>query len=84
MPHTIEVEIERNYAAFKDMLGDLLPGDRGKYALLHDRKLVGVYRTAADAERAGYAQFKDQPYSIQLVSKTPIDLGFYSYAISQG
>lgn len=84
MAHSIEVEIERNYAAFKDMLSDLLPDRLGQYALLHDQKLAGLYPTVGEAERAGYAQFKDEPYSIQLVSQKPVDLGFYSYAIAQG
>lgn len=83
MPHAIEVEIERNLAAFKDMLSKLLKDSEGKYALLHDQQLEGLYETPGAAERAGYEKFKDSPYSIQLVSKMPIDLGFYSYAISQ-
>ncbi len=84
MAHAIEVEIERNYAAFKDMLDDLLPQNGGQYALLHNQRLEGIFPTAGHAERAGYERFKDQPYSIQLVSRTPVDLGFYSYAISPG
>lgn len=84
MAHAIEVEIERNYAAFKDMLPQLLIEGKGQYALLHNQELKGLYPTAGEAERAGYAQFKDAPYSIQLVSAEPVDLGFYSYALSQG
>jgi hypothetical protein len=84
MAHAIEVEIERNYAAFKDMLPELLEESRGRYALLHNQELKGIYATAGEAERAGYAQFKDVPYSIQLVSEEPVDLGFYSYALSKG
>ncbi|MEG3147830.1 hypothetical protein U1839_24535 [Sphingomonas sp. RT2P30] len=84
MAHAIEVEIERNFAAFKDMLGNLLPQNAGRYALLHDQELKGLYTTPGDAERAGYAQFKEAPYSVQLVTDEPIDLGFYSYALSQG
>jgi len=84
MAHAIEVEIERNYAAFVDMLPELLRQSEGQYALLHNQKLEGVYPTAGEADRAGYEKFHEAPYSIQLVSNTPIDLGFYSYAISQG
>jgi len=84
MAHAVEVEIERNYAAFKEMLDELLPENKGSYVLLHRQELRGVYATAGDAERAGYEQFKDEPYSIQLVDPEPIDLGFYSYALSHG
>lgn len=84
MPHSVEVEIERNYAAFKDMLPDLIREHQGQYALLHNQELEGVYPSAGDADRAGYRKFADAPYSIQLVSDEPIDLGFYSYALSKG
>lgn len=84
MAHAIEVEIERNYAAFKDMLPALMEEAAGKYALLRDQRLEGVFSTPGEAERAGYAQFRDAPYSIQLVSQKPVDLGFYSYALTEG
>lgn len=82
MSHAVEVEIERNYAVFKDMLEELIATGEGKYALFHDRELRGVFETAGEAGRAGYAQFVEQPFSIQLVSKEPVDLGFFSYAPS--
>ena len=84
MPHSVEVEIERNYAAFKDMLPNLMRDHEGQYALLHNQKLEGVYPTAGDADRAGYRKLNEAPYSIQLVSDEPIDLGFYSYALFKG
>lgn len=81
MTHAIEVEIERNYAAFKDIMPTLLAGSEGQYALMRDQELRGVYASAGDAERAGYELFGDELYSIQLVSSKPVDLGFYSYAL---
>jgi hypothetical protein len=82
MSHAVEVEIERNYAVFKDMLDQLLAEGEGKYALFHDRELRGVFNTAGEAGKAGYANFMDKPFSIQLVSREPVDLGFFSYAPS--
>lgn len=84
MAQAIEVEIERNYAVFKDMLDELLENSAGQYALFHGQEFKGIYPTASEAGRAGYAQFKDKPFSIQLVSKEPVDLGFYSYAATHG
>ena len=83
MAHAIEVEIDRNFAAFREMLNSLLPGKAGQYALLRDQKLEGMFPSPGDAERAGRARFNDERYSIQLVSKEPIDLGFYSYGYTQ-
>lgn len=84
MAHAVEVEIERNYAAFMDMLDRLLVSDAGKYALLQAQKLIGIYPTAKAAGAAGYSKFSDSPFSIQLVSNEPVDLGFYSHAAHQG
>lgn len=84
MAHAIEVEIERNFAVFKDMLDALIETNAGQYALLHAQQLKGLFPTAAQAGRAGYSEFGDKPFSIQLVSKEPVDLGFFSYAPSHG
>jgi hypothetical protein len=84
MSHAIEVEIERNYAAFKDLLGSLLTESPGQYALLHQQRLVGLFQSPGEAERAGFKKFGEDPYSIQLVSDEPVDLGFYSYAMAKG
>ncbi|MGQ7830407.1 hypothetical protein [Altererythrobacter sp. Z27] len=84
MAHSIEVEIERNYAVFLDLLRSLLPKEAGRYALLHDQKLIGVFDSPADAERKGFEKFGKSPYSIQQVDSEPVDLGFYSYAIPEG
>ena len=79
--HTIEVEIERNYAAFKELIGSLLPKEEGRYALMHKQELVGLFDTAGAAEIAGYKAFGDKPYSIQEVDPQPLDLGFFSHAL---
>ena len=83
MAHAIEAEIDRNYAAFQDIMATLPLEARGQYALLRDQQLEGLFATPGAAERAGYTRFQDQSYSIQLVSDEPIDLGFYSYAVPE-
>lgn len=84
MAHSIEVEIERNYAAFLDMRERLMQKAAGQYALLRDRGLQGLFKSAAEAEREGYRRFGGDNYSIQQVTSEPIDLGFYSYALPDG
>ena len=84
MAHAIEVEIQRNYAAFLDILERLLPADRDRYALFHQQSLAGVFDTPGEAARAGFAKFGKAPYSIQLVTDEPVDLGFMSNAIRPG
>lgn len=84
MAHSIEVEIQRNYAAFLDMLENLLPAHLGKYVLLHNQELAGVFETPGAAARDGFAKFGDAAYSIQIVTDEPVDLGFISNAVRSG
>ena len=84
MAHSIEVEIERNYATFLSILSDLLSENFGRYALLRAQKLEGIFDSPAQAERAGYSKFGAEAYSIQEITAEPVDLGFYSYAIPEG
>jgi hypothetical protein len=84
MQHTPAAEIQRNYAAFLDMLDELLPHSFGRYALLHDQKLEGVFDSPGEAARTGFAKFGSMPYSIQIVTDEPVDLGFMSNAIRAG
>ena len=84
MTHAKEVEIERNYAVFLDLLGELMPQNEGRYALFRDCRLEGVFDTPGDAVRSGTARFGDQQFSIQLITDKPVDLGFYSHALPAG
>jgi hypothetical protein len=84
MQQALDVEIQRNYAAFVDLLETLLPENRGKFALLHRQELEGVFDTPGQAARTGFAKFGNLPYSIQLVTDEPIDLGFMSNALRPG
>ena len=84
MARTREAEIQRNYAAFQDMLAFLLPDNDGRYALLHDEQLAGVFDSPGEAATTGFAKFGRAPYSIQIITDEPVDLGFMSNAIRQG
>jgi hypothetical protein len=74
-------EIERNRDFFLNELPKLLPERRGKYALLRNEKIIGFFDTPNDAVTAA-RQFDDQMYSIQQVTDLPVNLGFFSYAVS--
>ena len=79
-----EAEIERNYAAFTEILQDLIAEYAGKYALFFEQKLEGIFETPGTAARSGFEKFGDRPYSIQLITDRPVDLGFMSNAIREG
>lgn len=78
------VEIDRNLEFFLRELPSLLPAFRGKFALLRHAAIVGYYDTVQDAVSAANALFPDGIYSIQQVTDSATDLGYYSHAMRLG
>jgi hypothetical protein len=81
---TKQEEVDRNFTFFQQELPQLLPGQRGKFALIRDCKITGFYDTAQDALTAGSQLFQDGLFSIQRVTEEIGDLGFYSHAMHLG
>jgi hypothetical protein len=76
-------QVETNYKTFRQKLPDLLKTHAGKFALMRDGTVVEFFDTARDAYAAGQQLFKDNLFSIQEVIEIPVDLGFFSHAITQ-
>jgi hypothetical protein len=76
-------QIRRNYEAFIAQLPQLVVRHRGKFALMHNGEIVELFDTARDAYVAGQKLFPDAPFSVQEVTETPADLGFFSHAVPQ-
>ena len=72
--------IERNYSWFLTQLKALLPDHAGRYALIHQQRLVDLFETAWEAEREGERHFPGGIYSIQPVEQSVVDMGYFSYA----
>jgi hypothetical protein len=81
---TKQEEVDRNFEFFQAELPKLLQTHQGKFALIHDRKIVGFYDTALDAYTSGNQLYPDGRFSIQQVTETAADLGFYSHAMHLG
>jgi hypothetical protein len=77
-------EIESNLRFFLAELPKLVLTHRGKFALLRHQTLIAFFDTPLDAVSAGNAQFPDRIFSIQQVTESSIDLGFYSHAVHLG
>lgn len=73
-----EIEIEKNLRAFQSKLPALLKSDNGRFALLRDEEIVGVFDTMRDAKFVGDRFLEDGRYSIQEITDIPVDLGFFS------
>lgn len=73
-------EIERNRVFFTGQLPNIPAERRGKFALIRHQNIVGYYDTPLDAVTAA-RQYDDQIYSIQQVTDSAVNLGFFSYAV---
>ena len=79
-----EAEIRQNYTFFKGIVSGMMDQHAGKYALIHDCRVIDVYETAGEAVAEGTRRFGDSPFSVQRVINRPIDLGFLSHATDNG
>ncbi len=74
-------QIRKNYEAFAKKLPTLSEEQRGKFALMRDQEIIAFFDTAADASIAGGKLYQDGLFSVQEVTGSSINLGFYSYAL---
>ncbi|TFI56982.1 hypothetical protein E2493_17465 [Sphingomonas parva] len=83
MASRAEEEVDRNFDYFQRHLADFLPAHEGRYVLLHRCRAVDFFDTLRDAEAAGVARYAPDAFSIQEVTASVMDLGFYSHAHGQ-
>lgn len=81
MDNGLQLEIEKNQKAFQAQIHDLVKHHRGRYALLRNEEIVGIYDTVRDAQMTGNKFFEDGLYSVQKIDPEPVNLGFYSHAM---
>ena len=84
MQTLLEVEIDNNFDFIQRTMASYLPNNEGKYALLRDCSVIELFDTAVEAERAGMIRYGSQPFSIQEITMTTVDLGFFSHAFAEG
>ena len=76
-------QVSLNYEAFHKLLPDLLPQNLGKFALMSDGSVVGIFDDAMGAYAAGNSQFGLGNFSMQKIIDRPVDLGYFSHALRQ-
>lgn len=77
-----QAEVDRNYETFVELLPGLMRTHASKWALLHGGELTAVFDTARDAHLAGVKLYPDAHFSVQEVTDRPVDLGWFSHAVS--
>jgi hypothetical protein len=68
------VELRDEIAAYEAMRGDLEARFLGKWALVHDRKLIDTYNSFDDAAKEAVQRFGRGPYLIRQIGAPPITL----------
>jgi hypothetical protein len=77
----IQTEIDTNYEAFRKMLPSIIYPNRDKFALMKGGVILGYFSSSFDAKTAAKMSIQDGIYSIQRVTDTSVDLGYFSHAV---
>ena len=59
--------LERELAVFADKLPEFKGEHQGKYVLIHGDSVVDFFSSYDDAIKAGYAQFKLEPFLVKQI-----------------
>ena len=77
-----QTEVDKNYSFFKEELPELLKEHKGKFVLIREQNIEGMFETFEQAFLEGKERFSDNLFSIQEVTEESVDLGSVSaYAI---
>ena len=60
--------LEKEMATFDDHLPEFLMSSMGKFVLIKDTEVVGIYDSYQDAMTAGYKQFALVPFLVKKVA----------------
>ena len=74
----LRAEVDRNFIEFNKNIDTYMARHQNKYALMRNGHVESFSLTWQDAYNTGNLLFEDKVFSIQRVSKTPVDLGFFS------
>lgn len=58
--------LEKELQTYQDKLAEL-KGQEGKFVLIHGDRIVDVFGTYEDAVKAGYEQFKLEPFLVKQI-----------------
>ena len=74
----LQKEIDANFKVFSKNLDQYMAQHQGKYALMRDGEVRSFFLSWQDDYNAGNLIYDDAIFSIQKVTRTPVDLGFFS------
>ena len=79
MPSTRVPELEAELHYFNEHRAEFLEKAAGKFALIKDESLIGMFDSEASAIRRGYETLGNVPFLVKQVTEVDIPLSFTSY-----
>lgn len=77
----IQTEVDANYKAFQKLLPDLMTTNAGQFVLMHNREIIDQFDSIGDAVKFGNEKYPDGLFSVQEITTTVSDLGYFSHAM---
>lgn len=74
MPELVEVE----FKTYENVKEQLLGSNLGKFVLIKEKNVVGVFDTKQDAIRVGYEKFGNVPFLVKEIMQVESPLNFTS------
>lgn len=74
-------QVDANYETFLQLNDEVFLQNYGRHALMRDGEVVEVFDSWQDARKTAMLLYEDKVFLVQKFDKTPVDLGFYSYAV---
>lgn len=71
-------QVDDNFAAFQELLPELLLTHAGKFAVMHNGAVVEFFDSLADAARFGYLKYGDIDFSVQQITSQNMSRGIYA------
>ena len=77
--NNVKEEIKKNFQFFSKQTFNI--DDFGKFAIIHNAKIICILDTRRDALKMAHDKYKDEIYSIQQINPEKKEFGFLSHAL---
>lgn len=80
----MRIEVDKNFLKFSERVDEYLQLYPNRFALMRSGEVVEFYQSWEDAYRTGLKFYPDGIFSVQAVTKSSVDLGYFSHAVHIG
>jgi hypothetical protein len=73
-----ELILEKELAKYEELKPELLKTDEGKFVLIRDSSLIGVFESFDEGVKAGYQKFGNAPFLVKQIIAFDSPVNFIS------